>query len=300
MKKSIDHLTSASQEHLISDALEDWLLALRVERRSPRTLEFYESNVGRFLWWLEKGGYPLTLESVQASHIRLFLAYLQTRDKRWDSPGNANARKPMSDTSVQAYFRAVRSYEDGDVSTMLQACQDHDRERSLRDTAIILLLLDTGIRASELCGLRLADLERGRVKVLGKGNKERQLTISPITEKAIRDYVRRERPDGEGALFLAKTGRALTASGLYQMIGERARQAGLTIRGVHRFRHAFAKGFITSGGPLHALQAILGHESPVMSMRYGRLASGDQTAQLHRQHSPVERLGLKGKGRQHP
>ena len=241
--------------------------------------------------------------------------------------------KPMSDTSVQAYFRAVRaffnwcyregiidytpfadgrlqcpkarqkvvpSYEDGDVSTMLQACQDHDRERSLRDTAIILLLLDTGIRASELCGLRLADLERGRVKVLGKGNKERQLTISPITEKAIRDYVRRERPDGEGALFLAKTGRALTASGLYQMIGERARQAGLTIRGVHRFRHAFAKGFITSGGPLHALQAILGHESPVMSMRYGRLASGDQTAQLHRQHSPVERLGLKGKGRQHP
>lgn len=328
MKKPINTLILSGQDTLILDALEEFLLALRAAHRSERTIEFYNENIRRFYWWSRKCDYPEHVNHIQAHHIRTFLQYLQTNNHRWASAA-PQSNKAASDATVQAYFRTLRSlfnfcerehfiednpfashriqppkvkqrvmpsYSDGDVSELLKVCQSLDTGNSLRDTAIVYLLLDTGIRASELCGLQLGDLERGRLTVLGKGNKERYVIISPTTEKAVRDYVRRERGQShDESLFLAKGGEALTRNGLYQMIERRAQQAGVANCGLHKFRHTFALSWVRSGAPLHALQTLLGHESPTMSLKYGRMQSGEQAAELHRKHSPVDRLSKEKK-----
>lgn len=325
--KNGNKLIFAGQDNLILDCLDEFLLALRAAQRSPRTIEFYEQNIGRFRWWLRKAGFSDTIQAIQASHIRLFIEYLQTKESRWQSD-KPQARRKVSDSTVATYHRALRaffnfccdegyiedspfadrrlrtpkvkqkvipSYSQADIEAILHAIQSHEPGYILRDTAIVLLLLDTGIRAMELCALTLAAVERSRLLVSGKGNKERYVDVSPTTEKAIRDYVRKERPQANAdALFLSRTSKGFSPNTLYQMIERRVRQAGLSAAGVHRFRHSFALHWAASGGPLHALQALLGHESPAMSLRYGRMA-GVNTGELHRKHSPVEGLGLKPK-----
>ena len=82
-----------------------------------------------------------------------------------------------------------------------------------------------------------------------------------------------------------------TPPGLYHIVARMADDAGITSRGVHRWRHTFALMAAKSGMPIHALQALLGHESPLMSLKYGRMNSKEAT-DLHRLHSPVERLEL--------
>lgn len=331
MRRRTRTLISTAKHTLISDALDEYLLGLHASRRSDRTIEFYQTNINRFIWWLHEAGYPANVDEVQASHIRLFLEYLQKNNHRWGSD-HRQSQKTLCPSSVQAYFRALRaffnfcrredytehnpfesgrvqvpkagqrfvkSYTAHEVQSMIDAAR-HDTIDVYRDPAIILLLVDTGLRAAELVHLTLVafdDYKRLRhLRVVGKGDKERQIAMSPMTEKAVRDYVRRERPLGGESLFCGRGDRPLTTSGLRHMIRRRARDAGLDIQGVHRFRHTFALEFMRSGGAPHALQSLLGHESPIMTLRYGRMAS-DDAADQHRRHSPVEKMGLKNKQR---
>lgn len=304
---------------LIEEVLDDFLLTQRVEHHSEATIRFYDGQIRRFLWWLRSTIANPTLADVDASQIRTFILYLQRKDHRWDSD-NHQSNKPLSDKSIHAYFRALRafvnfafregytsenpftsgrlkapkvrqvivpSYTEEEILDLLEAC-GHS-QNGQRDRAIMLLLLDTGIRANELCSLSLQQLEKGRIKILGKGNKERYVMVSPATEKAIRDYVRTERPKPAEYLFVGRGVEPLTDSGLRQLIRRRALQAGVDDSTCHKWRHTFAMVWLEDGGPINALQALLGHSSPVMSMRYAAMASG-ATAELHRQHSPVERL----------
>ncbi len=328
MRQSRNTLIFSAGDTLIRDALGEYVLALRAGRKSPRTIEFYQSNIERFIWWAEKNNIcPREVGKVEAAHIRRFLMYLDSKENRWGSDAITASRK-CSDTTISAYFRALRAffnfcerekfiqespfragristptvtkrivatYTEQDITELLAACQSTDTGYSLRDTAILLLMLDTGIRASELCDLRVTDLERGRLKVLGKGAKERILPLTPLTEKVIRDYIRRGRRKSKAEyLFVNREGQGLTRNGLYQMVKRRCQQAGIEHAGLHKMRHTFTKMWVSGGGALHALQAMLGHESPVMTLRYGRMWN-DDTAELHRQYSPVERLGLRVK-----
>lgn len=210
-------------------------------------------------------------------------------------------RNPFANRRLQAprvKRRVIPSYTRDELEAIVLACQKHDDLNALRDTAIVFLLVDTGIRATELCGIRLGDVERGRIKVLGKGAKERYAPLSPGTERTIRDYVRKERRTAkDDHLFVNRSGEPFQRNSLYLLVKRHALQAGLQKGGLHKFRHTFALNWAETSGPLHGMQAILGHESPTMSLRYGRMA-GAQTANLHREHSPVERLGLRApKGR---
>ncbi|MCL5264922.1 MAG: tyrosine-type recombinase/integrase [Chloroflexi bacterium] len=330
MKKKTNILILNQENTLIADALDEFMLALRAGHRSERTVEGYYAIVTRFIWWSRRAHCGEHIQDIQANHIRLFVQYLQTSERRWQSDA-PQSQKRCCDATVATYFRHLRaffnfcererfidespfrngrletpkvrqklipSYAEDDISAILTACKTLDTGNSLRDTAIVYLMLDTGVRASELCEARLQDLERGRMKVLGKGNKERYLIMCPTTEKAVRDYIRKERADVyDDHIFLGRGGKPIVRNGLYQIIQRRARQAGLNVKGLHKFRHTFALRWAESGGPLHALQALLGHESPAMSLKYGRMSHGNETANLHRQHSPVESLQLKSKRR---
>ncbi len=210
---------------------------------------------------------------------------------------------------------AIEPFTRTDVKTMLAICKrsesytrpgkhecDHARPTAARDRAIILLLLDTGARASEMCaepkkgalGLRIQDVDHRNltVKVMGKGDKERILRISPNTSKAIWRYLV-ERLDAAPTdpLFLSMRGGPLTTAGLLCLIKRLGKRAGIPNAHPHRFRHTFAINFLRNGGNTFELQYLLGHSTLEMVRRYVKLAQVDLD-NAHRRASPVTNWNL--------
>jgi len=169
-----------------------------------------------------------------------------------------------------------------------------DSSHSLRDRAIVLLLLDTGIRASELCGLKIKDLNQTtkHIVVFGKGRKERQIPISQITFSSImmciysRGKVKKNEP-----LFLSNTDKKLTRDIYRNLINRLGNACGVSRVYSHLFRHIYAIQFLRNGGTIYTLQQILGHTTLDMAKRYLAIAQVD----IDRDHllaSPITRRHL--------
>lgn len=165
----------------------------------------------------------------------------------------------------------------------------------LRNRAMMLLMLDSGLRLSEVLGLRLSqlDLEAGELIVLGKGRKERRVPVAGFMQRTLRDYLRK-RVQTRGAsdlVFVSRSGRRLTSRHLQLVVKRYGLQAGLTGVRVspHTLRHTFATQYIRNGGDPFSLQAILGHSTLEMVRNYVNLASRD-VADQHRKFSPLDRI----------
>lgn len=160
----------------------------------------------------------------------------------------------------------------------------------LRDRAIVLLLLDTGIRASELCGIRIKDIKPNGIYVRGKGAKDRIVPLSEPTRSVLLDHLG-NRKDPEEFVFKTEQGHDLTRDALRLIIRRIGDRAGVTDAHPHRFRHTFAITFLRNGGDPFTLQMILGHETLDMVRRYLAIAQSDVDA-VHRRASPVKVWGL--------
>ena len=162
-----------------------------------------------------------------------------------------------------------------------------------RNKAIVLLMLDTGVRASELCNATIGDcdLQSSRIKVFGKGRKERIIEFSPITGKAIWKYLagRQNREAGDW-LFLTDDGRKMGRNTLALLIARIGERAGVKGAHPHRWRHTFAVMALMNGMDAFTLQSSLGHSSMEMVRRYLNVAQVD-TARIQRRSSPVANLG---------
>lgn len=206
--------------------------------------------------------------------------------------------------------KVIEPFSQEDVSALLACCAKtapykrpgkkectNTRRTAIRDRAIILLLLDTGMRAGEMCadpkrgtpGILIRDiaLRELSVKVFGKGDKERILPISPSTGKNIWRYLA-TRPDAapDEPLFASAKGGPLTVGGLGQLIKKLGRRAGIPNAHPHRFRHTFAINLLRNSANAYELQAMLGHTSLEMVKRYLKLAQVDIEA-AHKRASPV-------------
>lgn len=163
---------------------------------------------------------------------------------------------------------------------------------SVRDRAIVLLLLDTGLRVSEAAGIRLGDLRPdGSGKVMGKGAKERIVPIGSTARGAIVRYIAQRGPGSTDApLFLGRRG-ALDWRGMQQVFKRLKTRAGVTGRcSPHSLRHTFARSYLVNGGDIFSLQRILGHTTLDMVKRYVSLAAFEIVRGLHAGASPADRL----------
>lgn len=171
---------------------------------------------------------------------------------------------------------------------------EHTLPNVERNRAILLLFLDTGLRVSELCSIKIHDLDirNHRIQVMGKVAKERSVPFSPRSGQALWRYLAtRNKPRADEPLFITSTGRALDRTQVIHMLYTLAGRAGITHCHPHRFRHTFAIEYLRNGGDPFTLQAILGHSTLDMVKRYVRLAQQDiQTA--HRRASPVDNWRL--------
>jgi len=165
--------------------------------------------------------------------------------------------------------------------------------------SIILVLLDTGLRVSELTSLGLPDvrLAEGVLKVFGKGRKERLIPIGKTSQRVLWNYVNRYRPQPVNPrcdlVFLTKDGWPLTKNRIQKLMMKYGKRAG--IEGVrcspHTLRHTGAVMFLRNGGDVFNLQRLLGHSSLEMTRHYCELADVD-VKRAHSIASPVDNLNL--------
>lgn len=188
--------------------------------------------------------------------------------------------------------RAVNPFTESDLRALLAACShttaytrrgkrscQNTRSTALRDRAIVLLLLDTGMRASELCTLTLGalDLKNRQLRVFGKGSKERILLYSPSTGRALWRYIAHSRPDEPptAPLFISTIGTPYNRVALLNLLQRLGQRAGVPNCHPHRFRHTFAIQFLRNNTNIFALQAALGHTSLDMVKRYLMIIQAD-------------------------
>lgn len=297
----------------LSDVVDEYLAALLVAGRSPRTIEWYRANLVEFIRFIERDGRAATVADLRPATVRRWLVSLSARSRplapsslagrvrtikafgTWiaaelDLPANPVRAVPIPRVPEQL----VRSLRDHEIARLIQAAAESRQPQ--RDLALILLMIDTGIRLSEVAALRVVDVDliEGRCRVMGKGSRERVVPIGRRTRKALRGWssARRPSPVGSSPLFIGPQGSRLSARGVHQLVHRLAGRAGIETRcSPHVLRHTFARAFLTNGGDVFSLQRILGHSprSIQITRRYVDLLDEDLRA-VHRQASPVDRL----------
>lgn len=155
------------------------------------------------------------------------------------------------------------------VDELIAAPSVHDRH-ALRDRALLALMYATGCRASEVCGITPRDiqLEAGYCRCVGKGNKERIVSLNPVARSAIEAYLKSERPslvlndDPETPLLVSRSGRRLSRITVWKLVKRYAARIGASREvSPHTLRHSFATHMLAGGAEIRALQELLGHAS---------------------------------------
>ena len=284
-----------------------FLLAKKVEGRSPRTLQWYQEALQTFERFCSRQDLNREPTTVTPLQIWMWLADIQetgvsknTINNRfralraffnWCVAETVIDRSPMSNIHTPSVGSVIiRVFSPEHVRDLLYLCPPNTWWGA-RDRAIILALLHTGIRLSELTGLQLSDLNfvGDHIKVRGKGNKERRVYLAPEAQQAILRYLR-HRSDDATHLWLSRQGTRLTSNAVQQIIRDLGRKARLDgVRcSAHTFRHTFAINFLKAGGSLRYLQEIMGHTSMKSLETYLRAVSADDAIQVHRQIKPFK------------
>jgi len=311
--------------------IKHFLLDVEVKKRSQRTLERYRHSLNRLVELLQ----PLNitdLEQVTVVHLRQCVQRLLTDLL----PTGRSHRKPLNGStlsiaSVRGHVRewkvffgwcqeeelieknpAARlalpkpekritvTFTDEHVEKMLASC-DTSTEMGFRDYVMLLLLLDTGMRLSELSTLRVTDVHDTYVKVYGKGRKEREIGIHPHVSKLLWKYVnkyRHTKDEHEQALFLGgsrSSGKPLGYGGVKQVLQRIKKATGIDdVRlSAHTFRHTFAKMYLEEGGEVFKLSREMGHSSVQVTKLYLEDFSSTEARKEHTSFSPINRLSLK-------
>jgi len=296
----------------IEDLLKNYLDYLEIEKnRSPKTRENYERYLRSFIKEMDiKNERDITSQAVKEFRLKLarksipsgepikkvtqnyyviairnLLKYLIKEDYDVMSPDKIELPKISK--------RQIDIIDESDLGRLLKA-PDGDDLRSLRDKAILELLFSTGLRLSELCGLkRYLEFSRGEITVRGKGEKLRVVFISPDAQKAIKNYLDK-RQDAEEWLLVglskvpkgskkqSKVLGKITPRSVQRLVDKYARKAGIGERVTpHKLRHLFATDLLRNGADLRSVQEMLGHSSITTTQIYTHVTN-KELKQIHR------------------
>lgn len=308
------------------ELVDGFKLYCRAEGKSPQTIRWYAIKLAYLKRFLTESGMPTHIGDVTTSHLRAFLVHLgsQTKSNQDDGP-NGEAVRRVSPLTVAGYARGIKAFfswlereEYIAVSpgrllktpktpyTIVRPLNSDQIRRLLdaiprqgpagfRDRCIVLLFLDSGLRLSELTGLKYndVDFETAEIRVMGKGQRERIVPIGATVQQMLWKYIHHYRPSPAHPnvefLFLDPNGYGLRPDTVYRLIAGYGKKAGL--EGVrcspHTLRHTMAKHYLMNDGDLFSLQKILGHRSLDVVRLYVELDREDIKIQ-HRKHSPVD------------
>lgn len=293
----------------LDHAVEGFVYHLQVERhRSPHTVAAYRRDITRFAAFLGRQGVEAP-DRIARAHLADHLAALdgdgleprsiaraRSAVRQWlkfligDGVLTADPTTRVEAPRFRSPLPVVLS--EAKVESLL-AAPDVSTPLGARDAAMIEVLYASGLRVTELVGLRRdqVDAEVGLLRVRGKGDKERLVPIGERALLAIGRYFRDSRPllDGTGradALFVTARGEAMTRQNFWERLRGHARTAGITGRlSPHVLRHSFATHLVEHGADLRAVQAMLGHADITTTQIYTHVSRARLKA-LHTRFHP--------------
>ncbi|WP_139854888.1 site-specific tyrosine recombinase XerD [Aequorivita sinensis] len=289
--------------------LKDYQNYLRLERGlSDNSIINYSLDVKKLMRWLEKNEIKTSPISISEETLQQFI---------YDAARTINPRSQSRLISGLKGFFTYLIFEDYRNTNPLELIEAPKLGRKLPDTlaieeidslisaidlsskqgernrAILETLYGCGLRVSELTNLKISDLyfDEGFIKVTGKGDKQRLVPISPITEKYITIYQKQVRvhhkidPKDADTLFLNQHGRQLTRAMIFTIVKRLAEKAGIkkTIS-PHTFRHSYATHLLENGADLRAIQQMLGHESITTTEIYTHIDRKHLTEVINKFH----------------
>ena len=275
--------------------LPDWRTHLRARNVAPSTVLSYLKVGANLIDYLRAQGMPTSATGIHREHLEAFLADLADRCAaatvakhyrslqqlfRWFTEDGEIPASPMERMRPpKVPEQPVDIFADDELARLLKACAGNTFENR-RDTALLRFLLDTGMRAGELIGLQVSDIDQelSVAHVMGKGRRGRGVPYGMKTADALRRYLRFRAVHPATtipALWLGKKG-ALSASGLAQLLERRALDAKVDNVHLHRFRHTFAHTWLANGGQEHDLMRLAGWQSPQMVGRYAASAGAER------------------------
>jgi len=258
---------------------------------SRNTSRAYQSDLQQFFAWLARRP-PRPLSALDLQTFSAYLQHLHTRQLAASSVSRQLVaikmffryltlegviRESVADllNSPKLWQHLPHVLSPDRVNHLLAAPGRSDRFM-LRDRALLCLLYATGCRASEVVGLRLRDvfLQDGYCRCIGKGNKERLVSLNPVARAAVEAYLQHERPllarsPETEPLLLSRNGRGLTRIMVWKLVKKYARRIGASDQvSPHTLRHSFATHMLAGGAEIRALQELLGHASIATTQIY--------------------------------
>ncbi|HEX2975729.1 MAG TPA: tyrosine-type recombinase/integrase, partial [Bacteroidales bacterium] len=298
-----------NSDHFASE-LYDYLGYCQIKNLSINTIGFYKDRLNSFFKFCSTEFNLTTPEEVSISEVRAFIRYsmdagrsIKTINHNTQAikafynylleEGRVSISPAVRVKPLKQEKKIIQTFSPNQVEALLAGCNKHTFV-GLRNYTIMLTLLDTGLRVSELCGLKMQDIDRsaGLLKVMGKGSKERMVPFGASLKRILLEYLkRRGEVDNEDHVFLNQYGEQMDRYLVLRMMQDIGKKSGVSDVRVspHTFRHTFAKNWILAGGDSFSLQKILGHTTQEMVSQYVNLATGDIRIQ-HSKFSPVDRM----------
>lgn len=302
----------------LKSLLEEYLVACKLEGKSPKTIRGYREKLSRFVQAVDG-----TLADFNLAAVRAYVARLQETRRFETHPCTPVSDKLLSPMTVRNHIRVLTAfaswlqredYQKDNVLAKLRVpkaprklmqtlnseevarilgCLNINTASGCRDAAMVSLFLDTGLRLAELLDLSLSELhlENEWLKVMGKGQKERIVPFGAKVTRLLQRYIIHFRPKLGGAdkVFLSLEGEPLTETAIASLFRRLAKRANVPRLHVHLFRHTFATNYLIGGGDSLTLQRILGHETLEMTRRYVDYVAS-QVVVTRKRISPLDTL----------
>lgn len=318
-------LTNEIKALTVDELVDCYATSNQADGKSPSTVKWYTEILTSFSGYVRSklGKKGLSLFTLELA--RGYILYLRQKPRFQGHPYTPEQDKPLSVETLRCYSRALNAfsswlYREGYTTEnrlknlklpkapakMMEPLTPEEIHKitstikttsatGARNHAILVLALDTGLRASEMAGIRLGrlNLETGYVKVMGKGAKERITPFGKFAERTLWHYINKVRPKPVNSdcdnLFLSRDGKPITVNTIKLVFPRLAKTSGVERLHAHLCRHTFATNYLLNGGDIFSLREILGHTTLEMVNHYLHFTSSQITDQHHK-YSPVDKL----------
>ena len=278
IKKAIEYLDDPDAGDVTVWELEQYLISLRDKGNSESTRQYHWKVIKSYFSWASKRK-GLNIPN-------------PTEDLEMPAVPDPEVQ-PYTEQEIKALLKACKKSEEAETTD--RASYTFTRPTASRDQLIILLLLDTGIRVSELCRIQYKDINIQNHSIhitafeTGRKSRDRSVYVGDKTLSLLWRAVT-ENEDPENYLICSSKSlrnKPLTRYDIDHLLKRLGEKAGIESCGAHRFRHTFAIQYLRNGGDIYTLKRLIGHSSLKMVQRYLQLSETDAAA-AHRKASPVD------------